>query len=111
MGSEENFRDVFAKRLNYYMSINDKKQIDLAEDLGFSRPSISTWCNGKKMPEMVKIDLLAKYFGVNRSDLLEDKKEEIETIAAHHVDGENWTEEELKAIEAFKAFVRSGRNK
>ena len=71
MGAEKNFREVFAKRLNYYMSINGKKQIDLVEDLGFSRPAVSTWCNAKKMPEMVKIDLLAKYFNINRSDLLD----------------------------------------
>lgn len=111
MGAEKNFREVFAKRLNYYMSINNKRQIDLVEDLGIPRATVSNWCNAKKMPEMVKIDLLAKYFNINRSDLLEDKKEEkIETIAAHF-DGEDWTEEELKAIENLKAFIRSRRNK
>ncbi|TNJ68187.1 helix-turn-helix transcriptional regulator [Paenibacillus hemerocallicola] len=35
---------------------------------------------------------------------------DIKTIAAHH-DGEDWTEEELEAIEKFKKFVRSERNK
>lgn len=109
MTAEENFREIFAKRLNYYMNINGKKQIDLVEDLGLNRSTVSTWCNGKKMPEMVKIDLLAKYFNVRRSDLLEDKTE-IETIAAHH-EGEEWTEEELKAIEDFKTFIRNRRNK
>lgn len=110
MGAEKNFREVFAKRLNYYMSINNKRQIDLVEDLRIPRATVSNWCNGKKMPEMVKIDMLAKYFNINRSDLLEEKKEKIETIAAHHIDGENWTDEELKAIEDFKAFIRNRRN-
>jgi transcriptional regulator with XRE-family HTH domain len=105
MGAEKNFREVFAKRLNYYMSINNKRQIDLVEDLRIPRATVSNWCNGKKMPEMVKIDMLAKYFNVNRSDLLEEK---IETIAAHH-DGEEWTEDELQAIEDFKAFIRHRR--
>lgn len=109
MTAEENFREIFAKRLNYYMSINNKRQIDLVDDLGLNRSTVSTWCNGIKMPEMTKIDLLAKYFNINRSDLLEDKTE-IETIAAHH-DGESWTEDELQAIEDFKAFIRSRRNK
>lgn len=110
MGAEKNFREVFAKRLNYYMSINNKRQIDLVEDLRIPRATVSNWCNGKKMPEMVKIDMLAKYFNINRSDLLEDKKEKIETIAAHHAGGgEDWTEDELQAIEDFKAFIRSRR--
>ena len=108
MTVEKNFREIFAKRLNYYMSINNKRQIDLVEDLGIPRATVSNWCNAKKMPEMVKIDTLAKYFNINRSDLLEEKKEKIETIAAHH-DGEEWTQEELKAIEDFKAFIRSRR--
>ena len=110
MTIEENFREIFAKRLNYYMSINGKRQIDLVEDLGLNRSTVSTWCNGKKMPEMVKIDMLAKYFNINRSDLLEEKREKIETIAAHH-DGESWTEEELQAIEDYKAFIKMKRNK
>ena len=36
--------------------------------------------------------------------------ENFETIAAHH-DGNDWTEEELQEIEAFKAFVKSKRNR
>ena len=35
---------------------------------------------------------------------------EIHTIAAHH-DGEDWTDEELAEIEAFKKYVLSKRNK
>ena len=40
MSVEENFRKVFAKRLNYYMSINSKRQIDLVEDLGIPRATV-----------------------------------------------------------------------
>lgn len=39
---------------------------------------------------------------------LEQGNDDIETIAAHH-DGEEWTEEELRDIEAFKEYVRSRR--
>lgn len=114
---EKYIRKIFVKKLNYYMAINDKKQIDLINDLskyGITRSTVSSWCTGRRMPGIEKIDLLAEYFNINRSDLLEDKKEEtttkVETIAAHH-EGEDWTEEELKAIEDYKAFVRSKRNK
>lgn len=112
MIDEIDIRKQFAKRLNYFMNINGKKQIDLIDDLGFNRSTVSTWCNGIKMPSIDKIDILAEYFHVRRSDLLEDKKEEtkIETIAAHFI-GEDWSEEELKAIEEYKAFIRSRRNK
>ena len=41
---------------------------------------------------------------------IEFKNNEIHTIAAHHA-GEEFTEEELQAIEDFKQFVLSKRNK
>ena len=115
MTNEADIKKQFAKRLKYYMDINGKKQIDLIRDLAkynTTRSTISSWCTGRRMPGIEKIDILAEYFHINRSDLLEDKKEEqrIETLAAHH-DGESWTEEELKAIEEFKEFVKSKRNK
>ena len=108
MLNENDIRKQFAKKLNYCMDINGKKQTDLIENLKLTRSTVSSWCTGRRMPSIEKIDMLAEYFNVKRSDLLEDKK--IETIAAHH-EGEDWTEEELKAIEDFKEFVKSKRNK
>jgi len=107
--SEDYFKKLFAKKLNYYMNITDKKQIDLINDLGVTRSAVSTWCNGTRLPTMDKIDMLSKYFNVKRSDLLEEKESEIETLAAHH-DGE-WTEEELQSIEDFKEFIKNKRKK
>jgi len=71
--SAEEFRKQFANRLQFYMESNGKKQIDLANDLGFTRSAISTWCNGTRIPGMDKIDILVEYLGIKRSDLLEDK--------------------------------------
>lgn len=39
----------------------------------------------------------------------ENEDEKINTIAAHHDDDEDWTEEELKEIDEFKKFVLSKR--
>lgn len=72
----------------------------------------------EKGTENIKLSTLRKladYFEVTLDDLVEGKDSdknphEIHTIAAHH-DGEDWTEEELEAIEKFKKFVRSERNK
>lgn len=58
------------------MSLNDKSQIDLINDLGFNKSAVSTWCNGTRLPRMDKVDALAKYFGINRSDLIEDHASE-----------------------------------
>ena len=71
--STEEYRKVFAKKLRYYMDINHKTQMDLMNDLGFSSATVSNWCTGKKLPRMDKMEILAEYFGIEKSDLYEDK--------------------------------------
>ncbi len=70
---EEIFRKIFSKNLNYYMELNRKSQSDLVNDLGFNKSAVSTWCNGTRLPRMDKVDILAKYFHIQRSDLIEEK--------------------------------------
>lgn len=55
------------------MNKYNKKQSDLINDLGFSSSTISNWCTGEKLPRMDKVQILADYFHINKSDLLEDK--------------------------------------
>lgn len=71
--SEDEYRKVFVRKLAYYMQLNDKDQIDLMHDLGLKSATVSSWCTGKKLPRMDKIQLLADYFHIEKSDLLEDK--------------------------------------
>lgn len=64
---------VFAKNLSNQMN---RKKIDrkkLCADLGFKYSTISEWLAGRKYPRIDKIELLARYFGILKSDLIEDK--------------------------------------
>lgn len=72
--SEESYQKIFSKNLNYYMTLNNKSQTDLVNDLGFNKSAVSTWCNGTRLPRMDKVEALARYFNINRSDLIEEKK-------------------------------------
>ena len=45
----------------------------MCEDLGFSYFTFSDWVNGKKFPRMDKVEILANYFGILKSDLIEEK--------------------------------------
>lgn len=71
--SEETYKRIFSKNLNYYMTLNAKTQTDLINDLGFNKSAVSTWCNGTRLPRMDKVEKLAQYFKINRSDLMEEK--------------------------------------
>ena len=73
--SDSELRQAFAARLKYYMNIKGCKQSDIARDLGINMSTISSWCNGVMIPRMEKIKMLADYFNINMSDLLEDDTE------------------------------------
>ena len=73
--SEDTFKKIFSTNLKYYLEINNKTQVDLVNDLGFDKSTVSTWVNGTRLPRMDKVDMLSKYFNINRSDLIEEKSD------------------------------------
>lgn len=66
-------KNIFASNLQKYMKRNDKSRTDIAEALGISYYTVTDWVKGKKYPRMDKVELLAKYFGIKKSDLIEEK--------------------------------------
>lgn len=69
-------KEVFAKNLKHYMESKGKTQKELAEIVGVSAPTMNDWIKGKKFPRIDKIEILANYFGILKSDLIEEKTEE-----------------------------------
>lgn len=69
-------KEVFARNLRYYMESRGKNQKELAEIVGVSAPTMNDWLKAKKYPRIDKIEILANYFGILKSDLIEDKKEQ-----------------------------------
>lgn len=72
---DSNYKRVFAQNLSNLLAANKKTQADLVADLKLNKSTVSTWVNGTKMPRMNKIEQLAHYFGVEKSDLIEDKSD------------------------------------
>ncbi len=66
-------KNIFAQNLKHYMEINKKTRREVCADLGFSYYTFSDWVNGKKYPRMDKVEMLANYFGILKSDLIEEK--------------------------------------
>ena len=69
-------RDVFSRNLRYQMEINNKSRQDISDALGISYFTITSWVNGSKYPRMNKVEQLAEYFGILKSDLIEEKTED-----------------------------------
>lgn len=64
-------RRIFAENLTRLMRQNQKTQSDLVTDLNIKQTTLSDWINGKNFPRIGKIELLANYFNVQKSDLIE----------------------------------------
>lgn len=74
--AEEDFNQIFSRRLKYYLSRDDISQKELAIRLGVGTSIVSDWVHGRKSPRMEKIDKMCKIFGCTRADLITDKEEE-----------------------------------
>lgn len=69
-------KQTMAKNLHYYLERSGKTQKELAEIIGVSTSAINDWMKGKAYPRIDKIEMLAAYFKILKSDLIEDKTEE-----------------------------------
>lgn len=70
-----NNKEIFSSNLRRYMQLNQTTRKKLSDDLGVSYYTITDWVNGKKYPRMDKVEMLAAYFNILISDLVEDKSE------------------------------------
>ena len=64
-------KEIFAKNLKYYMELNNKDRSDVCKDLNFPYTTFAEWYNGNIYPRIDKIEMLANYFGVSKSELVE----------------------------------------
>ena len=71
--SNEWSKKTFARNLTYYIAMSGKSQKELAEVAGVSAPTFNEWVKAKKFPRIDKIQKLADYFGIQKSDLIEEK--------------------------------------
>lgn len=67
-------KNIFAENLNYYMDLHQKSRREVSEALDVSYYTFTDWVKGKKYPRMDKVEMLANYFGILKSDLIEEKK-------------------------------------
>lgn len=67
-------KKIFSENLKYYMTINKKTRVDVCRDLDIPYSTFTDWCNANIYPRIDKIELLANYFDIKKSDLVESKE-------------------------------------
>ena len=69
-------KEIMAKNIRNYMSLYNVTQTEICNTLGIKMPTFSDWINAKTYPRIDKIELLANYFGISKSDLVENHSSE-----------------------------------
>lgn len=84
--TDETQKIIFSKNLRRYIEQNNKTQIQVAKDLKINPQTVNSWCKGVALPRMGKVQLLADYFHISKSDLLEEKSNTTKkTVAASRI--------------------------
>lgn len=63
---------IMAKNIQYYMTLHQKDRNDMCKALGVKYTTFTDWVKGNSYPRIDKIELMANYFGINKSDLVEE---------------------------------------
>jgi repressor LexA len=73
MSNPQQLKEIMSKNIKAQLNKRRMSQTDLAKDLNLPEMTVSNWIKAKTYPRVDKIQLMADYFGILRSDLTEDK--------------------------------------
>lgn len=70
--TDEQQKRIFASNLTRYVNNSGRQQKDIASALGFNQKTFNGWCKALSMPTMGKVQAIADYFGIQKTDLLDE---------------------------------------
>ena len=74
-------KEVMARNIRYYMSLNKVNSTEMCKTLGFKQSTFSNWINAKIYPRIDKIEMMANYFGITKADLVEERPRSFDSPA------------------------------
>lgn len=99
---------ILAKNLKYYMELSDKTQAELCRLLGINVTTFSEWIRANSYPRIDKIEILANYFGINKSDLIEDKSQVLIVKSGKLYESINELPKEARdELESYVSFLKT----
>lgn len=95
-------KDIMAHNIEYYMNKHGKTRNEMCQALGVKYTTFTDWVKGNSYPRIDKIELMANYFGISKSDLVElhDESNDKELSSS-----------EQKLLEDFNKLNTSGQEK
>lgn len=73
-------KETMSKNLKYYMESRGIDRIKLCTDLNIKYTTLTDWIKGNTYPRIDKIEKMANYFGIRKSDLVEEHTNALITV-------------------------------
>ena len=73
--TEDRQRQIFSSNLRRFIDVSGKTQKEIADAIGVSQQIMNVWARGKAIPRMGKIQKLADFFGIEKSELIDEQTE------------------------------------
>ncbi len=89
-------KEVMARNISYYLLKKGKTRKEACAEMGIGYSTFTEWLNARKYPRIDKIELMADYFGVQKSDLIENKLSDISAAASTNTPEDYKRREQLK---------------
>ena len=74
MANDLGNKEIMAKNIKRLLEKKGLNPLNLAQELGFKNTTVYDWVNAKSYPRIDKIEIMANFFGVEKSDLVENKQ-------------------------------------
>lgn len=104
--TNEEQKEIFSRNFRFYVDASGKEQKTIAEELNYSYTTVNTWYRGTSMPNAAKIQTLADYFGILKSDLLDDHSSKATQGDSTYV---RFTPEQIRFLNKYIALDDKGK--
>jgi transcriptional regulator with XRE-family HTH domain len=108
---------IFSQNLSRLLNHNQITQLELANKMGVAASTVSSWCNGEKMPRMDKVEWMAQFFGVPTTSLIEpfESQKQIDLLdevdLAFYGEYKELTEDDKETVRDMVRVMRERRAK
>ncbi len=92
-------KEIMSKNIQYYMDKHGKTRLEMCDALGVKYTTFTDWVKGNSYPRIDKIELMANYFGIEKSDLVEEKNNRNRKVTTINVLGRVAAGIPIEAIE------------
>lgn len=107
-------KEVMARNIKKQMDKKGVSSADVCRALNFKTNTFSNWINAKIYPRIDKIEMMANYFGISKSELVEDQttihydSALVNRALQYYKQIQNLSPEQRKSLEDYLSFLQSG---